>query len=291
MKTTTDINEYHLHQKSPSKRQFELFNLKEYLLKNKKHSARPHSHSFYQLIWFHSDAGEHFVDFKSYDIKKNRLFFIAKNQVHYFEDRDDYQGVLLHFNESFLLQNERDIEIFIHYNLFNNLSAPYYEVPEHLIGDLTTYLHQIKEELKNVYAFGHQSILTNILKSFLITIERENRKSVPRESSQGNTLSILNFRKILELGFRKNWPVSRYASELNVSTKTLNNLIKSATGSTASKMINNRIILEAKRQLFHSNAFVNEIGFDLGFQDPSYFVKYFKKHVDLTPTEFRKSFS
>lgn len=291
MKSSIDINEYHLHQKAPTKRQFELFDLEEYLNTNKEHSSKSHSHSFYQLIWFHSNKGKHFVDFKSYSIKKDRLFFIAKNQIHYFEKRKDYDGILLHFNESFILQNERDIEFFISYNLFNNLEAPYFQIPLGLIPELNVYLNQIKHEINNIHSFGHQPILTNILKSFLITIEREKRKELQEDSSVESSLSFLKFRKLLELSYRKNWPVSKYAQELNVSSKTLNNIIKSKTGKTTSNIINNRIILEAKRQLFHSNSFVNEIGYDLGFQDPSYFVKFFKKHINLTPSDFRKSIS
>lgn len=291
MKPSIDINEYHLHQKSPTKRQFELFDLKEYLKTNKEHSSIPHSHSFYQLIWFRSNEGKHFVDFKSYNIKKDRLFFIAKNQIHYFEKRKDYEGVLLHFNESFILQNERDNEFFINYNLFNNLETPYFQMPLDLIPELNIYVSQIKNEINNVHSFGHQFILTNILKSFLITIEREKRKELKEDSSFESSLSFLKFRKILEISYRKNWSVSKYAQELNISTKTLNNLIKSKTGKTTSNMISDRIILEAKRKLSHSNSFVNEIGYDLGFQDPSYFVKFFKKHINLTPSEFRKSIS
>jgi len=291
MKKSSEIGEYHLHREAPTKRQFDFFSLAEYLEENIEHSSKPHSHSFYQLIWFHSDAGVHFVDFESFDIKKDKLFFIAKNQIHYFEKRADYKGVLLHFNESFLLQNEKDIHFFVNYNLFNNLKTPYFQIPPGLIGKLSVYLDQIKDEIDNIYSFGHRAILTNILKSMLMTIEREKRKELPKESSPATALSFLKFRNLLEAGYCNHWPVSRYAEELNITTKTLNNLIKLKTGKTTSALINDRIILEAKRQLCHSNSFVNEIGYSLGFQDPSYFVKFFKRQVKLTPSEFRKSIS
>ncbi|MFK7810309.1 MAG: helix-turn-helix domain-containing protein [Saprospiraceae bacterium] len=291
MKESSNISEYHLHKEEPAKRQFDYFDLGEYLQRNLEHSSKPHSHSFYQLIWFHSNEGAHFIDFKSVEIKKNRLFFIAKNQVHYFEKRKDYQGILLHFNESFLLQNEKDIDFYINYNLFNNLKTSYFQIPTDLIECLTNYIIQIKNELNNVHSFGHDSILTNVLKSFLITIEREKRKEPQEGILPAHSLSFLKFRNLLEVGYYKNWTVSKYAEELNITTKTLNNIIKSKTGKTASALINERIILEAKRRLCHTDSFVNEIGFHLGFQDPSYFVKFFKKHVNLTPSEFRKSIS
>ena len=89
MKSSSNINEYHLHREAPTKRQFEIFDLSEYLNANLKHSSIPHSHSFYQLIWFQNDKGKHFVDFKSFEIRKDRLFFIAKNQIHFFEKTKD----------------------------------------------------------------------------------------------------------------------------------------------------------------------------------------------------------
>ncbi|MFK8008515.1 MAG: AraC family transcriptional regulator [Saprospiraceae bacterium] len=292
MKSPSSINEYHLHPEAPTKRQFDFFDLGEYLKTNQEHSSKPHSHSFYQLVWFQSEGGKHFVDFKSFDIKKDRLFFIAKNQIHYFEKRKNYQGLLLHFNESFLLQNERDIDFFINYNLFNHLETPYFQVPLNLITELNVYLNQIRNEIENTDLFGHESILTNTLKSLLVTIEREKRKDLQEDKpSYATSLTLLKFRKLLEINYGKNWSVSKYAEELNISTKTLNNLMKSKTGKTTSAIITNRIILEAKRQLCHSNSFVNEIGYNLGFQDPSYFVKFFKKHVKLTPTDFRDSVS
>ncbi len=291
MKESNYIDKYHLHKEEPTKRQFDFFDLNEYLQKNIEHSSKPHSHSFYQLIWFYSTEGSHFVDFESYEINKNRLFFIAKDQVHYFEKGIDYQGVLLHFNESFLLQNEKDIDFFINYNLFNNLNAPYFQIPSAIINELNVYLDQLKNEVANVSSFGNEPILTNTLKSFLLTIERENRKEMQISNSNSHSLQFLKFRSILEVGYRQNWSVSKFAEELNITTKTLNNLMKAQTGKTTSTLINERIILEAKRQLCHSYSFINEIGYYLGFQDPSYFVKFFKKHVNLTPSEFRNSVS
>lgn len=291
MKSSSKINKYHLHQHSPLKRQFECFDLQAYINDNLEHSSKPHSHSYYQLIWFNSNEGHHIVDFKSFEIKRDRLFFIAKNQVHFFEKGLDYQGELLHFNESFLLQNENDIDFFINYHLFNNLNAPYFQIPLNLTNEFRIYINQIKNELANEDSFGHQSILAQTLKSFLIKVEREKRKMIPAIGNLNSSLTFLKFRKLLESYYQNNWTVSRYADELNISSKTLNSLVKKNTGKTTSALIKARIVLEAKRQLSYSDAFVNEIGYKLGFQDPSYFVKFFKKQVKLTPSEFRNAIS
>ena len=286
------MKKYHFLKNEPKKRQFDIFNLAEYQKKYATDSSKPHSHSFYQIIWFKNNKGNHFIDFETYDIKENRLFFIAKNQVHYFENRSDYSGYLIHFNESFILSNETDINFFLTYTIFNNNKEPYYQIPENLEVQILSYFDQMINELGNEKEFGNKTILSNLLKSLLLIIEREKRKITKDNlviTAQNNT--YLTFRDLLENNFYKNWSVSNYADKLAISTKTLNTITKKQSGKTVSQTITDRIILEAKRKLTHTNAYINQIAFDLGFQDPYYFIKYFKKQVNYSPTEFRKSIS
>ena len=286
------IEKYDFLKDEPKKLQFDIFDLAEYHKNYSDDSTRLHTHSFYQIIWFKNTSGKHYIDFVSYDIKENRLFFVAKNQVHYFENRSDYNGYLLHFNESFILSNETDINFFLTYSIFNNDEEPYYQIPKRLEPQIESYLDQMKEELNNEEEFGNKKILSNLLKSLLLVVEREKRKNTKSNSGITNqNTTYLTFRDLLENNFYKNWSVSDYADKLAVSTKTLNSIIKKQSGKTVSQTIADRIILEAKRRLTHTNAYVNEIAFNLGFQDPYYFIKYFKKQVSISPTEFRKSIS
>ncbi|MFK7771672.1 MAG: helix-turn-helix domain-containing protein [Saprospiraceae bacterium] len=290
MKSKNSIKEYHLHKENPFQRQFEIYDLSEYWSKNKNHSTKPHSHSFYQIIWFFNDSGTHYVDFESYEIKQNTIFFISKNQVHSFENRDDYEGILIHFNEIFIYQAEEDIDIFLRYNVFNSINFPFIRVTQNIEIELKNFINIIQLELNNGSNFGHESILSNILKSFLIRVEREKRNLAHETKSQGNILFV-QFRKLLEHQYKNNKTVNEYAEKLHVSPKTLNKIVKNSTGKTTSQIIQDRIIIEAKRQLIYSNRFINEIGFELGFDDPSYFVKFFKKIVKTTPSQFREAYS
>src|SRR5690606_4552550 len=97
------INEYHLNRHEPDKAQFAIHNLNDYVKEHHRNTTTPHIHSFYQIIWFRQGQGKHFVDFKEYNVADNTVFFIAKNQVHYFDSNTDYKGILLHFNEAFLI--------------------------------------------------------------------------------------------------------------------------------------------------------------------------------------------
>jgi|SRR5690606_622619 len=110
---TKIINEYHLNRHQPDKPQFALYDLNTHIRENQCEVIKPHIHSFYQVIWFKKGMGKHTVDFKEYDVFDNAIFFVAPNQVHYFDDNTDYKGILLHFNEQFLVQDQTPMEFFL----------------------------------------------------------------------------------------------------------------------------------------------------------------------------------
>ena len=216
------IEKYHFLKNEPKKRQFEIYDLADYLKTNSDYSSKPHTHSFYQIIWFKSNKGTHHIDFEHFDVSENRIFFIAKNQVHYFEKRSDYLGSLIHFNESFLLSNETDIDFFLNYSIFNNKSEPYFQITKELQPKIASYFSQIKEETVHIAEFGNSIILSNLLKALLLVIEREKRK-ISETNNKSDNSKYLKFRDLLENNFHKNWSVSKYANALSISTKTLNN--------------------------------------------------------------------
>lgn len=291
------ISEYHLHKDFPEKRQFEVFSLKEYLKKNNPHTIKPHIHSFYQVLWFHKGQGTHFVDFKEYAVNPDTLFFIGKNQVHYFDDNLAYEGIMIHFNERFLIQNENDINFFLKYSLFNDPhQQPFCRISEQAEKDLRVLMLQINNELDKSNEFGQLELLRSYLNAFLITTQREKGNiSLNKENklfaADEKHLQLLRFIDLVESNYQKSLTISAYAALLNISSKTLTDLTNKIIFKTPSLIIQERIIIEAQRLLTHSNLNVNQIGYKLGFEDPSYFVKYFKKHAKLSPSEFRKSLS
>ncbi len=199
------IEKYHFLENEPKKLQFDIFDLAEHQKINSTDSSKPHTHSYYQIIWFKNNNGKHYIDFESYDIKENRLFFVSKNQVHYFEKRSDYSGYLIHFNESFIMSTESDINFFLTYNIFNNSEEPYYQIPKRLETQIINYFLQMKDELNNIEEFGNKKILSNLLKSLLLVIEREKRKNIKSSNiiTKKNT-TYLTFRDLLENNFYKN---------------------------------------------------------------------------------------
>lgn len=294
---TNIINEYHLNRHKPDRPQFALHDLNEYLTNNQCQAIKPHIHSFYQVIWFKKGTGKHSIDFMTYDVFDNAIFFVAPNQVHYFDEKTDYEGVLLHFDQLFLVQDQSPLDFFLNCNLFNNP----YQQPSCCIGTgiddiLDKYVSQIKDELKNGETFGKEMILGNYLKSFLIQIQRRKnqfeRVADPLSPIfEEKRMQLMKFINLIDENYKKGYSVAEYACLLHISSRSLSDLTQQQLNKTPSQMIQERIILEAQRLLLYSNLNINQVGYRLGFDDASYFVKYFKKHTGVSPSEFKKTVS
>lgn len=286
-KTTQIVTQYHLHKEHPEKLQFDIHDLETYLNKSGYDAQIAHSHSFYQILWIFNEGGQHYIDFDAYPVKENSLFFIAKNQIHYFDKNAAHKGFLIHFNESFLM--ESDVDIFLKYNVFTKKNKSCNCIHGNSINTAKNYIKLIQEELLQKNEFGHAQIIRYLLKSLLIVFERtqhQNSENDIRLTSQYE-LQYLQFRELIEMHFDKAYPVNKYADLLNISRKTLNTICKRIVAKTPSALISERIILEAKRHLRFTPLKINEIAYKLGFEDTSYFVKYFKRFEKISPGEYR----
>jgi len=287
------IEHYHLHENQPDKNQFELYSLAEYLIDSEGCANQPHVHSFYQIIWFTEGDGKHFVDFNEYDFSENCIFFIPKGQIHYF-DKSLCNGYIIHFNEIFLLDDENDTNIFLKHSIFNSFeNEPFFRIKQNQTENLLYIINQMQNEIALPDRFAYKSCLKYLLNLFLISIQRIGERNSCKQLLINNPYHIVfvRFRQLLETNYRKIHTVNEYADLLNISGKTLTNYTKAISQQTPLDIINERIILEAKRLLTHSGLSVNEIAFDLGFEDPSYFVKFFKRYTKMSPREFKLAVS
>ncbi len=287
-KDLPNIAQYHLHKARPEKLQFEIYDLNSYRKKSGDKAAMPHSHSYYQIIWFLDSKGTHIVDFKTYIIKKNTILFIAKDQIHAFDNRLDINGWLIHFNESFFMHTE--VDIFLKYNIFKPQENPCYAMENKTIESGKVYMDLILNELSNRTQFGFEDSVRFLLKCFLINLERVHQKRDNETGSKTDsyTLQLYQFKELIEANYKNSISVGMYAHLMNISSKTLNTITKTVVNKSPSQLIAERTILEAKRLLKFTSLQISEIAYKLGFEDPSYFVKYFKRHSCSSPLNFRK---
>lgn len=293
MRKANNIVSYSLHETSghTDDLPFVVLEMSSFFQENGEKPFLPHIHGFYQIIWFKKGEGIHYVDFKEYPVGPDTLFFISPGQIHCFDRQTGGDGCIIHFNESFLSDEGSSENVFLKYNVFNAFdTVPYYKVVSTDIMQFDFLLRSMKKELESAGLFAHKDCLKYLLRLFLIGIQRTGQRGtgIPLCINNSANRTFVRFRQALEHHYRTMHTVKEYAAHLNVSAKTLTNCVYESSHSTPLALINDRIILEAKRQLLHSSLKVKEIAFQLGFEDPSYFVKFFKRNTGCLPAEFRE---
>ncbi len=283
-----EIRKYRFRQSAKFK--IEVVPLKTLTTNNRPHLITPHRTDFYHVFMFDDCTPTHLVDFNPIKIKPFTLLFIDKDRVHQFDQLLNYEGRVLIFTDDFFIANERDTTFLRSSILFNDLTdKPNFQLPKEVFARFVSISNSIDEELE--MPESEYDILKNHLHNLLLLAEREKRKQGYTEMRKGADLDYtLLFRDQLEKQFRSVKNVSVYAAVLNVSERRLGNATTKVLGKAPKELIDERVLLEAKRLLVHGNQSIKEIGFELGFGEPTNFIKYFRKHTAKTPVEFRESF-
>jgi len=247
---------------------------------------------FYHIIWFKKGSPSLVIDFNPVQVKPNTIIFLPKDTVQRFDEKSKFEGKAILFTESFFCKSDNDLKFLRNSILFNDLFSVA-KVEFQKSTEVFDNLLQLMElEFGTEREIYQSDILKNLLHNFLIISERERRKHNFTEIKRGAQLDcVLHFKDLLEANYRKLRQVSNYSIKLSVTQKQLNQATSNILGKSPKKMIDDRVILEAKRLLAHTNMSIKSIGFDLGFDEPTNFAKYFRKQTNSTPIEFRAQFT
>lgn len=270
--------------------EFEIIDIELLLTKNKKVATEYHRTNFYHIIWNQSGNATHYIDFKPINTENGTILFVPKDCVQSFDTTNVYKGKIILFTENFFVKNPNDSKFLQSTIVFNDLFEITQINCQQQPNPLTDLFLCIENEYNKPTDKFKQEILRNYLFNFLLLAEREKIKHGYKVIEPSVSLDyILLFKDILEKNYKSHKAVSEYASELNITEKKLYNATIQIFGKSPKEMIDERLLLEIKRLLAHTNTNVKEIAYEMGFDEPSYFIKYFKKHTNQTPVEFRLS--
>lgn len=272
------------------KLEFEILSLQSLYEKSKKILTSPHRADFYHIIFIHKGNGTHLIDFESVKLVPDSILFINKGKVHFFDPAEKIKGDVILFTDNFFCRNNDDLRFLHSTILFHDLldnSALKLTTSKALFSNA---VDAMKDELMNQSKEFHYEILQNHLHNLLMEAHREKRKQGFRELPKGANLDYtLLFNELLEKHFLTSKSVKVYADKIHVSEKRLSNATSAILGKSPKEIINERVILEAKRLLVHTNQGIKEIAFHLGFGETTNFIKYFRLQTGSTPTAFRES--
>ncbi|MGZ2370211.1 AraC family transcriptional regulator [Ancylomarina sp. YFZ004] len=238
---------------------------------------KPHKSDFYEIFYFESGSGMMNIDFNSHEIAANKIIYISQEPVHWLENIKDVKGTIIMFSEDFVHQ-------------FSSFYLPYFICE---LGDnqcesaIKNLVDLILKEFKKSESDSIQ-IQEYLLNALLLYL---NRSQLPVDlSNQHDYQLYFKFREYVDQLFAVKKQISDYCSLLAISERKLHRLSKKYAGKSPGKLIEERVVLEAKRLLSYTSLRNNEISDQLGFSDDSYFIKFFRKHMGMTPRLFQTQF-
>lgn len=253
---------------------------------------KPHRTNFYQVFWIQSGPHKHVVDFKPVNIPKNAFLFVNKAQVQSFDRSASAKGKLILFTDNFFSKTPDDLKFLNSSILFNDFLAPAIIKLSRTSHQMMELFEKLEEEFNKPDDPYHYDLLRNILHNFLMVAERQRRQSGFTELKRGTNLDYLVlFKELLTRHFKEVRSVARYAALINVSEKRLAQATMAILGKTPKKIIDEQVLLEVKRLLAHTSQSIKQISYQLNFEEPTNFIKYFRKHEGITPIEFREKFA
>jgi AraC-like DNA-binding protein len=244
--------------------------------------------NIFRIAWVKEGVAEFLVDQLPVSVPANHMvFFTPHNQVEVVSGT--HKLIALSFNREFYCIRDHDHEVSCHGFLFYGSS----EVP---VVELTMEEAESFDRLYKVFLeeFEYKDniqgeMLRMLLKRLLIKSSRLNQKLLVNPEMPNNQLDVIRkFNVLVEMHFREKHKVKDYADLLFKSPKTLSNLFAQYNNETPLQVINQRILLEAKRLLFSTSKTIEEIAYELGYSDAPHFSKFFKKHVGLSPVAYKK---
>jgi len=247
----------------------------------------PHYHDFFQVSLVRGN-GTLMHDFREHGIHGPTLFFLRPGQVHTIGVRDQLSGTVISFTQEFFDHRTPPPSLLYELPFFSpGAAVPWLTLDEEQERRFSGMFAELQSEFDAALP-GAAEALRAMLHIVFVRTARLYSTAHPAGLASRGSLLARQFCLEVERHFRE-WPsLSPYAKQLAVSVNHLNEMVSEHTGHAAGDLIRQRRLLDAKRLLLHSDLSISEIGYQLGFDDPSYFSRFFRRYADRTPAQFRE---
>lgn len=249
----------------------------------------PHRHDFYEILFITKGSGIHIIDSNQYNISPPSIFFLSPGQAHKLKLSNDIEGYIFLFTSEFYLLDKQNKNSLLELPFFFNVTQhnePLLLNNEEDLFFITTLFKKGCKEMQNQNQFS-SNVIQSLLDLLLNTCNQLYPLSDHKIESGKGHLLVKRFRQLIEEKYQDNLSINTYADLLNVTANHLTQTTKSLTGKTSNELIKDKLTLEIKRLLKHTDLTATEIAYQLNFKDQSYFTKYFKRCSGFTPNEYR----
>lgn len=249
--------------------------------------------NYYSIILIKEGAGKLKADFSEYDFSKNTMMCFVPYQPFMIETSNQISGFVINFHPDFFCIHKHQKEVACNGVLFNNIyNPPCVVLAQQEILIFETLREQMRVEMKSA-RLAQYELLVSYLKIFLINASRlkVNQTSEVKQNYANikEPFILQNLKDAIEKHFKTKHSANDYALLFNISSKALAKTTKTLFNKTLTNLISERIIIEAKRELYLTSKTVKEIAYELGYEDEHYFSRFFKTNADVSPQLFRET--
>lgn len=241
----------------------------------------PHKHNFYQILLITRGSGFHEIDFKAHKLARQQIFIMKPHQVHSWALDKRSDGFVVEFSaESLRPDNHKGPELhqlLLHCSDMITLSST------EEFKQLQTVCEIMRQEFLDKKE-NFDVCLNHYLEAFLLQVLRH--AGVHTQDLKRTPL-VTRFQELVERKYLQEHRVTFYAQALGVTAKALTMQTSRLLGRSPRQIIQERCLLEARRFLAYSDLSIAEIGYELGFEDPNYFTRFFRQQARITPAAFR----
>ncbi|GEN71312.1 helix-turn-helix domain-containing protein [Chryseobacterium lathyri] len=250
----------------------------------------PHKHSFYEILWLTSGSAVNRVDYHQTEIGPNTLFFISPGQLHQMSTTKNVKGYSITFTEEFLLLTSNNKDKLLSLSFLHNSSIqPFVKLTDDRVNEIKRLIEMLEYEIR--LSEKSAMIISHLLFVLLNRIQRIIINTHDYIYDNVNSLRLRKFRELVDCHYLNEKKIEFYAQKLGLTPHRLNEVTKHITGKTAGDIIRERVLMETKRLLVHTDWNICKISEHLGFADLSYFSRQFRKKEKLTPLDYRNKMS
>lgn len=246
---------------------------------------RPHYHDFFQVSLLIGD-GALMHDFRESEFSGATLFFLSPGQVHTIMPKPKMTGTVVSFTREFLEGGGDDGFLMNLPFFYTAKNAPWLRLKKDQAVEVREIFRELQQEYDRAQE-GAAEVVRSLLRILFVKAARWHAVESPMVGRGRQAILARRFRQEIERHHHEWLTLEPFAKALGVTANHLNDAVRQETGEAAGEHLRQRRLLDAKRRLLHSTMSVSEIGYGLGFDDPSYFSRFFKRYEGMTPAAFR----
>jgi AraC family transcriptional regulator, transcriptional activator of pobA len=246
----------------------------------------PHRHDYHELIWIRSGSGRHLIDGTPLPVEEDTITIIGRGQVHVFEEGVDLHGAVLRLRDELLPGDAKRLPAAWMLSGRCGRSVP---VPRDRADQLEALLRALDDELKRPTGPESSQLRGHLISVVLLWLERwydASREDQP-DPDEAQVRLLRRFVRVLERDYADHHDAAHYADELRVPPATLSRALTQVTGRGTKELVLDRVMSEAARLLRFTGQNVQQVAQRVGYEDPLYFSRAFKRHFGDSPMAYR----